>query len=194
VVKWEHRERAQKLATAVVAVLLVAAGGWLLGKVIEADDNSKSEASGATTTAPPDPEVEVEQAYIAYREMARRLLQAPDPADPEIAQRSTGTARERLEAVLNDLVASGDAAREGPTRSRTILSVEVSGDEATVRACLVDESGRFDAATGEAVEPMAVGTIIDTASLRRDEGVWRVASLKLPSPDERWEGVHSCPA
>jgi hypothetical protein len=194
VVKSERRERAQKLATAAVAVLLVAAGGWLLGKVIEADDNSKSEASGAMTTAPPDPEAEVEQAYRAYNAMVARLLLAPDASDPELQQRATGAARDRLVTGLNDLVATGDVARFGPTRALTILTIEVDGDSATLRACLVDESGRYDAATGEAVVPLSVGTIIDTATLERDDGSWRVSSIKNPGPDERWDGVSTCGA
>jgi hypothetical protein len=194
VVKWEHRERAQKLATAAVAVLLVAAGGWLLGKVIEADDNSKSEASGATTTAPIDPEAEVEQAYRAYNAMVDRLAQAPDPNDPELSQRATGRARDRIVELMNDLVSTGDVARLGPMRSQTVLTIEIAGGTATLRACLVDESGRYDATTGEAVVPMTVGTIIDTATLDHTGGTWRVSAIKNPGPDERWEGVSTCGA
>jgi hypothetical protein len=161
--------------------------------VTQADDNSRS-AAAVTTTTPSNPNADVEAAYVAYRSMVRRLLQAPDPDDPEIARRASGAALDRLQAVLEDLVATGDVARYGPTSSQTILTIDVTGDGATVRACLVDESGRYDATTGEPVEPMKVGTIIDTASLQRIDGVWRVSGLKYPGPDEQWEGASTCTA
>jgi hypothetical protein len=192
VVKSERRERAQKLATAAVAVLLVAAGGWLLGKVIEADDNSKSEASGTTTTAPPDPEAEVEQAYRAYLAMEARLVAAPDPNDAEIPERATGPALARLKEALAEDVEKGHVIRVGPATSQTILSIEVTGSKATVRACFIDESGLYDAATGAELVPMRTGTAIDTAELVREGGAWRVSLRRVPAADEHWEGATSC--
>jgi hypothetical protein len=194
----ERRAKLQTLGTVLGLVVLVGAGGWLLGMVIAADDNSQSEAAATTTTAPPDPDAavkaEIEDAYRAYNAMVERLLQAPDPNDPELQQRATGAALDRLVTGFADLVTTGDVGRFGPTRSLTVLTIDVAGDSATVRACLVDESGRYDAVTGEAVVPLMVGTFIDTATLERDEGAWRVNSIKNPGPDERWDGVSTCGA
>jgi hypothetical protein len=192
--KQARRHDDRQLVGLVVLFTLLAIGGWWLwGKVTQADDNSKSAAS-ATTTVPPDVEAEVEAAYLAYSDMVQRLLLAPQPDDPELVQRATGDALDSLVAALNDLVASGDVARYGPTRSQTILAIEVSGDTATLRACFVDESGRYDATTGDEIDPMRVSTIVDTASLERRDGVWRVSSRKNPGPGEEWEGVHECDA
>jgi hypothetical protein len=196
VVDLERRARLQTVGTVLGLVVLVGAGGWLLGMVIAADDNSQSEAAATTTTAPPDPDAavkaEIEDAYRAYNAMVERLALAPDPEDPELPQRATGRALDRIIELMKDLVASGDVGRLGPTRSQTILTIEVTADTATLRACLVDESGRYDAATGEAIVPMMVGTIIDTATLERSDGTWRVSAIKNPGPDERWEGVSTC--
>jgi hypothetical protein len=190
--KQARRHDDRQLVGLVVLFTLLAIGGWWLwGKVTQADDNSKSAAS-ATTTVPPDVEAEVEAAYRAYNAMVFRLLLAPDPYDPELPERAAGASLDRLVAALTELVETGDVARYGPTRSLTILTIEVAGDEATLRACSVDESGRFDAATGAEVVPMYVATIIDTVSLERRDGVWRVSAVKNPAPDERWEGVSTC--
>jgi hypothetical protein len=188
----ERRAKLQTVGGTVAAIVLVAAGGWLLGKFLAADDDSQSEAAATTTTAPADPKAEVEQAYRAYNAMVDRLFAAPDPDDPQITQLATGDARDQLVSALSAFVATGDVAHFGPTRSLTILTIDVSGDEATVRACFVDESGRYDAATGEAIEPMRVATIVDTTSLVRHDGIWQVSFVKDPGADEQWLGVHEC--
>jgi hypothetical protein len=195
VVESERRELVQTMGLAIVMILLVAAGWWLWGKVVQADDNAKSEAA-ATTTTPADPEAatkaEIEDAYRAYLAMQERLLQAPDPDDPEISQRATGSTLTRLRAGLADYAAKGQVIRVGPATSQMILSIDVSGDQATVRACYVDESGLYDAATGAEIQPMHVGTAIDTTVLQRDDGTWRVSRRAVPAADEHWEGATTC--
>jgi hypothetical protein len=190
------RSRILQTVLLAAAVVVLAAGmAWLWAKVTEADDNAKSEAASPATT-PGDPEAEVkadvEDAYRGYSDMVMRLLSEPKPDDPELSQRATGDALTRLVAALNELVATGDAIRYGETRSQTILAIDVSGDQATVRACFVDESGRFDAATGEVVDPMRVATIVDTATLERRDGIWRVSFRKEPEASEEWDGATSC--
>jgi hypothetical protein len=193
VVDLERRAQLQTVGTVLALIVLVATGGWLLGMVIAADDNSLSEAA-ATTTAPVDPEAEIEDAYRAYLAMETRLVAAPDPDDPEIPERATDETFERLRAALADLAAKGQVIRVGPASSQTILSIEVSGDEATLRACYVDESGVFDAVTGAEITPMQVGTAVDTTVLERDGDTWRVALRKVPAEDEHWDGATTCDA
>jgi hypothetical protein len=186
-----RREFRQMFGLVVVFTLLAAGGWWVWGKVTQADDNSQSAASG-TTTVPADVEADVEAAYRAYLAMHVRLEGAPDPDDPEIPQRATGRTLARLKTVLADDVASGRVIRVGPAWSQTILSIDVDGDQATLRACYVDESGVFDAATGAILEPTRVSTSIDTTLLERDGGVWRVSYRQPPAADEQWEGVTTC--
>jgi hypothetical protein len=196
VVDLERRAKLQTVGTALALIVSVAVGGWLLGKVIAADDNSQSEAAATTTTAPVDPkaevEAEIEDAYRAYLAMEERLLLAPNPDDPEIPQRLTGRSLAHIREVLADYAAKGQIIRVGPATSQTILSIEVTGDQATLRACFVDESALFDAATGTAIEPMDVGTEIDTTVLVREGGTWRVSERRSPAEGEVWEGATTC--
>jgi hypothetical protein len=192
----ERQAKLQTVGTALGLIVLVAVGAWLLGKFIAADDNSQSEATPTTATSPIDPEAEVkaeiEDAYRAYLAMEERLLLAPNPDDPEIPERATGPALEHFKKALARDIEKGQIIRVGPTSSQTILSIEVTGDQATLRACFVDESGLFDAATGDEIEPMHTGTEIDTTVLVRDGERWRVSERRAPAEGEVWDGVSTC--
>src|ERR671911_1658895 len=85
-------------AAAVACALLVLSSGCGDddGEAADEGTTSTSETTIASTTTTQDPEAEVEAAYLAYWEMAERLLAAPDPDDPEIAQRVIGSARAKL--------------------------------------------------------------------------------------------------
>jgi hypothetical protein len=164
--------------------------------VTRADDNSRSGASATTTTAPAVPEArdksEIEDAYRSYIAMLTRLAEAPDLDDPEIPRRATGAAADDLRSAIATSIADGTIIRSGPTTSQTILSIEVSDDEATLRACFVDESGAYRAATGDEVRPMAINTSVDNVRLQRVSGRWLVSVRELPGPDESWEGTSTC--
>src|ERR671911_181129 len=86
--------RLRTVGAAVVAcALLVLSSGCGDDDGEAADDGtttSTSETTVASTTTTQDPEAEVEAAYLAYWEMAKRLLAAPNPDDPEIARRASG--------------------------------------------------------------------------------------------------------
>ncbi len=178
------------VALVVLFTLLAAGGWWLWGKVTAADVNSRSEASATTT--PADAEAEVEAAYRAYIAMQERVEAAPDPDDPEISERATGRTLDRLRQAMADYAARGQAVHVGAATKQTILSIDVSGDRATVRVCFVDESGVFDVATGAEIVPVHTGTSIDTTELERTAGAWRVSSRRPPAADEQWEGVTTC--
>src|SRR5215207_6993415 len=101
-----------------------------------ADDGattSTSETTIASTTTTQDPEAEVEAAYLAYWEMNKRLSEAPDPNDPELGERATGTALDKLVDSLTTMRAAGERFVFGPEYSHLVESVEVSDDNATVR-------------------------------------------------------------
>jgi hypothetical protein len=187
----QRHETLQMIGMVVLFTLIAAGTWWVWGRVTQADDNSRSAAS-PNTTPTADVEAEVEAAYRAYVAMQERVQAAPDPDDPEIPERATGSTLERLRQALADYAARGQAVRVGPATRQTILSIEVSGDRATVRACYVDESGVFDVTTGAEVVPVRIGTSIDTTVLERTGDVWRVSSRRPPAADEQWEGVTTC--
>jgi len=186
---WWHSPRAW--AQLVLFVALVAVTAYLLiGLIGDSDDKA---TQPATTTTTITPEAEVESAYRDFIDMVARLTLAPDPLDPEIAQRTTGEARANFESALTDLQARGTLIRGGAEDRQSILSAAVNGNTATLSVCYVGQSGEYDALTGAEIQPMRIYTTLDTVSLIQDEGIWKVASEGNAETD-MWEGVHDCAA
>jgi hypothetical protein len=188
----QRRETRQMVGLVVLFTLIAAGGWWAWGTVTQADDNSQSAASPTTTARVNDVEAEVEAAYRAYLAMHVRLEAAPNPDDPEIPEHATGRTLAHLKSVLAEDVAAGRVIRVGPAWSQTIMSIDVTGNQATLTACYVDESGVFDAASGAVIEPTRISTSIDTTLLEREGGRWRVSYRQPPDADEQWEEVTSC--
>jgi hypothetical protein len=159
------------------------------------DDNDAKadpdERPAPTTTTTLSPEQEVEQAYKDFIAMVTRIYLAPDPNDPEIAERSTGEARANFEATLMRMQSEGTVIRIGQEDRQTILSTAISGDSATLSVCFVDQSGTFDAATSAEVEAMRTVTTLDETTLLRQGGMWRVSRI-TNQPGNMWEGEYSC--
>ncbi len=180
--------------TTLCAVLAPAACGG--------DGNADEEASASTTEAsePTDatvaattttlsPEAEVESAIAAYDAMINRIVQAPDPNDPEIAQRATGANLETVESGFAQLVALGQHGQPGPNRRTTVLRTVVSGDQATVDVCEVDDGLLINTATGEVIDDDVVTRLV-VISLERVDGTWLVA--RIEPTNSSWEGVTDC--
>jgi len=186
---WWHVPRAW--AQLVLFVALVAVTGYLLiGLIGDSDDKA---TPTATTTTTITPEAEVESAYRDFIDMVNRVYLAPDPADPEIAEHATGQTRANFEKTLTDLQARGTVYRGGPDDRQTILATSVTGDSAKMSVCYVGQSGEYDAATGAEVQPMRTFTTLDTVTLFRERGEWKVSS-ETNAPTGMWEGVDDCAA
>jgi hypothetical protein len=132
------------------------AGVVALGMACGADDTNGSQASDTPGADSEDtdtlsPEAEVEAAYLAYWEMLDRLAEAPDPDDPEILERASGEALFEVVAGLTRLRDAGHVAEIGSMYSHSVESVEVVGDRAVLRDCVVDDSKIVDPNTGEIV-------------------------------------------
>lgn len=153
-------------------------------EAVEAVDTTPAE----NTTTTLSPEAEVEAAVMAYEAMASRLIQAPNPNDPEIAQRTTGEYRTYIEASLQELMDLGHAGQLGPNTTQTVLRTEVSGDRATVEVCAVDDGTLIEVATGRVLNDDVV-TDHSAVSLERTDGAWLVVQR---SRIARWEGVNDC--
>jgi hypothetical protein len=178
-------------AAAACALLVLASGCGRDDGGEAADDGvttSTSETTIASTTTTQDPEAEVEAAYLAYWEMAERLLAAPDPDDPEIAKRATGTALTSAIDGFTTMRAQGQAIRIGEGYSHDVLSVDVRGMAATVVDCNVDEASRIEVTSGR-VLTSATTTNLLTVELKSDAGQWQVASIQKT---DAWEGARSC--
>lgn len=154
----------------------------------EASDPADT-ALAETTVTTLSPEAEVEAAIAAYDAMINRIVQAPDPNDPEIAQRATGANRERVEAGFAQLVALGQYGKPGPNRRSTVLRTVVSGAEATADVCEVDDGLLIDAATGDVLDDDVVTRLV-VISLERVDGAWLIA--RIDPTNSSWEGVSDC--
>jgi hypothetical protein len=178
-------------AAAVACALLVLSPGCGDDDGEAADEGTTTSTSATTvasTTTTQDPEAEVEAAYLAYWEMAKRLLAAPDPDDPEIAKRAIGTALTTAIDGFTTMRAQGQAIRVGEGYSHDVLSIDVRGMAATVVDCNVDEAARIEVASGR-VLTSATTTNLLTVELKSDAGQWLVASIQKT---DAWEGARSC--
>jgi hypothetical protein len=174
-----------------IFVALVAVIGYLLiGFLRESDDKG---SSAAPTTTPITSEAEVESAYRRYLAMVDRVYLAPNPADPEIAQLTTGDVRDNLEQSFADLQAKGSVYRVGPEDRQTVLSTAIDGKTATLSVCYVGQSGEYDAATGAELQPMQIFTTLDAVTVLREQGAWKVSHVGNKQGDA-WQGVHDCAA
>jgi hypothetical protein len=160
-------------------ILLAAA--FLLATACGDDDTQDSPPDPTTTTTDPttttlSPEEEVETAYLAFANMGARLLQAPDPDDPEIAQRTSGQARDNLVDGLTTLKTSGQHYELGPAYSQQVMSVTVAPSRATAVICVVEDSQLMDTLTG-AVVAMGLTTVEWTVTLVPVERSWLVDEI-----------------
>lgn len=165
---------------------LIAAALLALTAATCSNDDDTDTSSPTTTTQ--SPEAEVEAAYLAYRDMVTRLLEAPDPDDPELNERAADPNKAFLIDRLRTLVEQGRELRFGSEHGYEVMSVSVDGDDATVRDCTVDDAQTVDAASGEVVSE-GVTTELLEAALRRSDGMWRVVTI---DGIEHWEGAVGC--
>lgn len=147
---------------------------------------STTESSSSSTT--PSPEDEVEAAYLAFAEMGARLLQAPNPDDPEIAQRASGEALGDLVDGLTTLRASNQRYELGPNYGHDVLSVDAQQDTAVAEVCVVDDVSLVNSATG-ATEGTGITTAWSTVTLIRSGDGWLVDNI---TENRAEEGVVEC--
>jgi hypothetical protein len=172
-----------------IATALLALTAGTCSSDDDPDDTSPTtERTTERTTTTLSPEAEVEAAYLAYRDMVTRLLQAPDPDDPELGERTTDPNRAFLVDRLRALVQQGQRLRFGPDYEYDVLAVSIDGDQATVRECTVDDAQTVAATSGEVLSE-GVTTELLEATLRRNSGKWRVTTV---DGIEHWEGAVTC--
>jgi hypothetical protein len=181
--------RLRTVGTAAAAcALLVAVSACGDDAADEATTTSTSETTIASTTTTQDPEAEVEAAYLAYWEMAERLLAAPDPDDPEIARRASGTNVDQVVDSLTSLHAQGRSIRFGRLYDHDVLSVQLSGETAVVRDCNIDDAATIDAVSGDELSA-SVTTALLEATLALEQESWRVSSIERL---DAWNGATRC--
>ncbi len=163
------------LATSIAAVLSVA--GCLSGG--EGTAGTSTTASSTTTAASTTAPSVDETVLAAYRAFWDAYLAAADPMNPEhplLAEHATGEQLETLQRAFLARKAGGEVIRGTLDLAPRVVSV--LGDEATVRDCYLDNTGVFDAATGERKDRASGVRHLVSASMRLDGGTWKVSSIQ----------------
>lgn len=182
-----HRLGTTFVAMVAVTLPLVACGGDddAGGDITTTEPPETTTTVASTTTLSPEQQAEadVRAAYDAYRGMSERLAAAPDPDDPEIDQRVTGPARDKLLDSLTTMQAQQERIEFGPSNSHRVVEVVIEGSTATVTDCVMDEGARVSDLTGERTEfPATPGLFVVT--MESSSSGWLVASIRKPPAAE----------
>lgn len=187
-----HRLGTTLVAIVAVALPLVACGGDDAGgdtaPTTEQPDTTTTEAPTTTLSPEQQAEAEVRAAYDAYWVMSERLAAAPDPQDPEIAERTTGSARDAVTTLLTQFLTQGRTVDFLADYSHDVLSVELDRTSALLRDCYVDHAAQLDAETGEIVLE-ATATLHLEVTLVAESGAWKVSNVNRL---DAWEGTVPC--
>lgn len=148
-------------------------------------------SSTTSTGAANSVEQEIAARYAAYWQARFDANQnPPNPDHPGLREYATG---EQLDNVVDETrrnLDDGLALRkpENSVARSSVRVVTVTGDEATLQECVVDDGIVYRFRTGEVVND-TVATHSVEASMRRVDGEWKVATTRLL---QRWEGVAGC--
>lgn len=167
-----------------------------LGSASPATSAAASPSPTAPSTSAPSTEAnregEVVDAYMAAREAFSASLVDPDPDDPELAATHVDPMLAEVRRMNAEWRGSGRAGRfPDDSIARAVpMSIEVTGDAATVEICGVDDSIVYETATGTVLDDSVV-TVHSSSTLRLVEGTWKLATR---TEFARWEGVTECDA
>jgi hypothetical protein len=126
------------------------------------------------------PEDEVEAAYGNYWMLREHAMKFPGSEEGDLEDVASGDALERLNATVADLEDLGQQGQFGPLDSHHVYEVVIDGEtEATVSDCAVSDAQVVVAETGEEVrtDPPDGSAYVYTATMLRDDGVWKVDHL-----------------
>lgn len=166
---------------AAVVVLLAAA---LVGCDRDGAASPTTTTTDPTTSSTLPPEhAEVLARYRAFWEDA--FLVAADPMDPEhpaLAEHAVNPELEQLQRAFLSRRASGEVIRGSFDLSPSIVSVV--GGTATVRDCYLDNTGVYDASSGERKDEPSEeqGERVEIlVTLVDDSGTWKVSEIEKES-------------
>ena len=151
--------------------------------------SSSSSTPTTVTTTTVKPEDEVKAAWDAYWKTVERLLQAPNPDDPELPSRAVDPVLSFLRDDLANFVAKRQHVvfRPGGKYVHRFISASIAGSSATVSGCQLDDS-ITETLSGEVVDD-SISTRQIRATFHRDGGVWKASNVSFES---EVEGLVGC--
>lgn len=145
-----------------------------------------------TTTLGQDPvAAEIVDRYKRFWEARFEANQAPpNPQLPALREYATGQQLDNVVAETRRNLQEGLALRrpEKPVARSSVKVVRIEGDVAMLQECAVDDGVVYRYGTGDLVNA-AVATHSVEATMRKVDGVWKLAAARLV---QRWEGVAGC--
>ena len=197
--RWTHRDggisRVAFLAT--LPLLLLSCGGN--GDNGNAADTTTREprttvptgrSERPTSSTVSSSEAAVLDAYLGYWRAYQRANDPPDQFHPDLRRYATGDVYNAVFSTTQANRLSRRALRpRGDAGSQHRAEVvSVTGDEAVVRDCSVDDLLVVDIDSGQVLDDRVV-TRLGTATLRLEDGLWKVAATTV---QETWPGVGGC--
>jgi hypothetical protein len=159
------------------------------------DGTSTTEAEPTTTTEtvgeePASVEDEIVARYKAFWEARFEANSPPNPDDPALREYATGA---QLDNVIAETQANLDAGvelrrREDRADIQRVEVASMSGDEAVVQECFVDDGLVVRRSDGEVLHDDIV-TYNVRGEMQRLDGEWRLASATVV---QQWEGIAGC--
>jgi hypothetical protein len=189
--------RRRNVLGATVVVLALATAGCGGGGVDEADATATTVEPSTTSEPTPPPttltdEQAVLAAYQGYWDTWLVANDPPDPDHPDLARYATGAALERdREAISNHRLLRQVVRLPEGSRWRHEPTVEsLSGDQAVVTDCSVDDSTLVDEPSGRVLNDEVASFRLRAVLTSSPDG-WRVSASEVL---EKWGGVAGCAA
>lgn len=160
------------------------------------DGTTTTESEPGTTTTetvgeePASVEDEIVARYKAFWEARFEANSPPNPDDPALREYATGA---QLDNVIAETQANLDAGvelrrREDRADIQRVEVASMSGDEAVVQECFVDDGLVVRRSDGEVLHDDIV-TYNVRGEMQRLDGEWRLASATVV---QQWEGIAGC--
>jgi hypothetical protein len=146
------------------------------------DEGAQPSTTTSTTMSEPtrttvSADQEVLDAYVAFWHDGYLAAADPmDPTSPALAAHATGDQLETLERAFLARQTNGEVIRGTLDLQPRVVSVV--GPAATVRDCYLDNTGVYDAATGERHDTATGVRHLITATLVVEDDTWKVSDLE----------------
>lgn len=148
-------------------------------------------STNLTTSTTVDPAGEVVARYKQFWEVRFEVSRNPvNPNDPRLAQFATGRQLDNVVTETRQRLDQGLAVRRPePSASKNRVKViEVGSDTARLQDCATNDGIVYRVATGQVLDDGVVTRSVE-ATMRRVEGVWRLADTRVL---QEWKGVSGC--
>lgn len=159
-------------ATAVGLAALLAAG---CSSDKKGDAAPASSTSVTTTTASSNIDAAVLDGYRAYWAAYVKAGDPMNPEDPQLQAHATGPALETVVKAFVALKSAGKVVRGQVDLAPRVINVD--GETASVHDCYGDNTGVYDASTGAREDKPTGQRHLVTATMRLDNGTWKVERL-----------------